>query len=463
MTSSTILIPCPNCHRSLRTRTEHLGQPATCKHCGHNFWLRYYIPVQCPGCEHELKIRAEYLGRSIECNHCSHRFVPDRGAPTDSSRELDPTSGEGAESSEHTSQAGVPGDEALAHIAELESKLDAAYASLASQESLALELARSRSACDELLARAQDLEARESDTRRLRQELESRDILIESARTDRDAAIAEVAELRTRIESLLAERVRLEDALRCANEERERLDESVRAALVQIEENSLSRDDEHRRFEATLRESQARWEEERQAIFASVENQILTMSEQAEEHAARQKSALETRYLADIQALEVERYELRAALDDAESRNLELQREAETLRAATRFEPHLTQPSRSGPVRSNEVELDYLDELLGVGGDQDSLNDLAALQLERRMNAVQEQLELAACRILILEQQLRDARAGSDDNRSTDRASGRPERETGSDTYRELEILLREVQQENGQLRTLLDQLGVTL
>jgi predicted nucleic acid-binding Zn-ribbon protein len=67
---SRIPIPCPECHQTVKVRTEYIGLGVQCNRCGHAFAVPRTLTVACPECGLRETFRAEDLGRVVRCNRC---------------------------------------------------------------------------------------------------------------------------------------------------------------------------------------------------------------------------------------------------------------------------------------------------------------------------------------------------------------------------------------------------------
>ena len=97
-------IPCPNCQRQLRVRSEYAGKVIACKHCEHAFLPA--LPMPCPNCWQTLLVPIEYLGQAITCGGCEHTFLAgaeDGAAPSTNATPIDPS--ESAPNAQRTAPA----------------------------------------------------------------------------------------------------------------------------------------------------------------------------------------------------------------------------------------------------------------------------------------------------------------------------------------------------------------------
>ena len=67
---SRVPIPCPECHQTVKIRTEYIGLRVQCNRCSHSFAVPRILPVACPECGLSARFRTEDLGRVIRCNRC---------------------------------------------------------------------------------------------------------------------------------------------------------------------------------------------------------------------------------------------------------------------------------------------------------------------------------------------------------------------------------------------------------
>jgi len=69
-----ILVPCPQCHRTLKVRAEYFGNEVICKHCDHTFKPPELIVVPCPQCEASGTVAVGDLGQWVRCGQCLRAF-----------------------------------------------------------------------------------------------------------------------------------------------------------------------------------------------------------------------------------------------------------------------------------------------------------------------------------------------------------------------------------------------------
>jgi cell shape-determining protein MreC len=296
-------IPCPECHQTVRIRTEYIGLRVQCNRCGRPFTVPRTVAVACPGCGVHETFRTEDLGRVIRCNRCNavHEVTAvgaDGGAGID--RAAAPSSDSRSERPDPLGIEHLHDDPRrfLDPEADRDARDEAAWrepigAGQGSRDDRALhaELEEARSQLDRLRSELDSLRSGTSEAGRLAAEYGALKEEVDEKSRRQEELRTELEERRSEFERLEAEAAALRDRAASA----ERLEDELRAARAQV-----ARLEELERLASeavALRDRAAaaeQFEHELQAARREVERL------QADYEEARGAAATATREVADL-------------------------------------------------------------------------------------------------------------------------------------------------------------------
>jgi hypothetical protein len=215
-----IPIPCPECHQTVKVRTEYIGLGVQCNRCGRAFAVPRMLAVACPECGLRGTFRSEDLGRVVRCNRCD--AVYEALAVHGNNGVSNP-----AEAASVTPERSEPDQPLLANG----EPLNFTASSEADQgEPRDQERNEALSELDQLRVEAESLRMRAAEADRLRAECEALKEQAQERAGSEESLRIELEEFRSQLQRLGSEAAALRDGAASA----ERLEHELRAASEEV-------------------------------------------------------------------------------------------------------------------------------------------------------------------------------------------------------------------------------------